>query len=126
MEIQTEIFSVSCPFVCPLSDPSDPSRHLFTRYIVGGPRTLASNPSVPNLFPLEPIFGILINMSALILRDVSVELSTQDDCFLVDIPHLLLELSVDGKAVDSIGLHARKSSSGVWDADEALVLYIFH
>ncbi|PVF92618.1 hypothetical protein CPB86DRAFT_877740 [Serendipita vermifera] len=61
-------------------------------------------------------------MSALILRDVSVELSTQDDCFLVDIPHLLLELSVDGKAVDSIGLHARKSSSGVWDADDALVL----
>ncbi|PVF99330.1 hypothetical protein CPB86DRAFT_796564 [Serendipita vermifera] len=58
----------------------------------------------------------------LFFKDITVELVTRDDCFLTDIPHLILELSQDGRVVDKANLLSRESSHGVWDADEPLIL----
>ncbi|PVF91892.1 hypothetical protein CPB86DRAFT_820105 [Serendipita vermifera] len=55
-------------------------------------------------------------------KDITVELATRDDCFLADIPYLVLELNQDGRVVDKANLLSRESSRGIWDADEPLVL----
>jgi hypothetical protein len=51
-------------------------------------------------------------------QDTTVELTTRDDCFLIDVYHLLLEIKLDGRIVDKVNLLARESTPGVWDADK--------
>ncbi|PVF93589.1 hypothetical protein CPB86DRAFT_829240, partial [Serendipita vermifera] len=58
----------------------------------------------------------------LFFKDIAVELASRDDCFLTDIPHLVLELNQDGRMVDKVNLLSRESSRGVWDADKPLIL----
>ncbi|PVF91871.1 hypothetical protein CPB86DRAFT_846301 [Serendipita vermifera] len=58
----------------------------------------------------------------LFFKNITVELAIQDDSFLTDIPHLVLELNQDGRVVDKVNLLSRKSSRGIWDADEPLIL----
>ncbi|PVF92843.1 hypothetical protein CPB86DRAFT_147129, partial [Serendipita vermifera] len=55
-------------------------------------------------------------------KDITVELASEDDCFLTDIPHLVLELKQDGRAIDKVNLLSRESSRRIWDADEPLIL----
>jgi hypothetical protein len=56
--------------------------------------------------------------------DTTVQLADPDeDSFLTDIVHLLLELSVDGQVVDKDDLFSNESSPGTWEAaSESLVL----
>ncbi|PVF97441.1 hypothetical protein CPB86DRAFT_826506 [Serendipita vermifera] len=61
-------------------------------------------------------------MSTITLKDTSVELSNQDDRFLLDTAHLLLEVSCNGQVVDKFNLSSRESRDGVWEADNPLVL----
>lgn len=62
-------------------------------------------------------------MSTLFFRDTTVELSTQDECFLTEFDHLILEISpLDRRFVGRINLISRKSKPGIWDADQVLVL----
>jgi hypothetical protein len=56
------------------------------------------------------------------LPDIAIELSTQDDCFLTDIAHLILELKSSERVVDKVDLLSRESSPGTWDASQDLVL----
>ncbi|PVF91760.1 hypothetical protein CPB86DRAFT_802585 [Serendipita vermifera] len=58
----------------------------------------------------------------LFFKDITVELASQDDCFLADIPYLILELNQDGRMVDKVNLLSRGSSHGIWDADKPLIL----
>ncbi|PVF92056.1 hypothetical protein CPB86DRAFT_744776, partial [Serendipita vermifera] len=60
--------------------------------------------------------------SMLFFKDIAVELASRDDCFLTDIPHPVLELNQDGRAVDKANLLSRELSRGIWDADEPLIL----
>ncbi|PVF92010.1 hypothetical protein CPB86DRAFT_802377 [Serendipita vermifera] len=61
--------------------------------------------------------------SMLFLSDITVELASHDDCFLADIPQLVLELKQYGQIVDEVNLLARKSNRGVWDADDPLLFH---
>jgi hypothetical protein len=56
--------------------------------------------------------------------DTTVQLADPDeDSFLTDIVHLLLELSVNGQVVDKDDLFSNESSPGTWEAaSESLVL----
>ncbi|KAG8859271.1 hypothetical protein FRB91_008452 [Serendipita sp. 411] len=58
----------------------------------------------------------------LVLGGITVELSAQDDHFLNDISHLVLELNSKDEYVDRADLLSRMSSPGVWDANEIIVL----
>ncbi|PVF92094.1 hypothetical protein CPB86DRAFT_878120, partial [Serendipita vermifera] len=58
----------------------------------------------------------------LFFKDITVELATRGDCFLTDIPHLVLEFNQDGRVVDKANLLSRESSRAIWDADEPLIL----
>ncbi|PVF93485.1 hypothetical protein CPB86DRAFT_818759 [Serendipita vermifera] len=61
-------------------------------------------------------------MSAVVFKDTSVSLSTRDDCFLTDIPRLVLEISSNGRVGAKIDLFSRESSPGVWDTKSVLVV----
>ncbi|PVG04067.1 hypothetical protein CPB86DRAFT_792811 [Serendipita vermifera] len=54
--------------------------------------------------------------------DITIKLDGQDESFLTDIAHLILELNQDGRVVDKANLLSRESVPGVWDADEPLIL----
>jgi hypothetical protein len=54
--------------------------------------------------------------------DITIELATRDDCFLMDIVHLILEVKSNNQVVDKVNLLSRESTPGVWDADTILVL----
>ncbi|PVF95782.1 hypothetical protein CPB86DRAFT_875431 [Serendipita vermifera] len=54
--------------------------------------------------------------------DASVELSTQEDCFLTEIAYLILEARCKGDIVHCVSLLSRKSRPGVWDADQMLIV----
>ncbi|KAG8803122.1 hypothetical protein FRC16_007048 [Serendipita sp. 398] len=53
---------------------------------------------------------------------ITVELPAQDDHFLQDIYHLVLELKLSDGSVDSADLLSRGSDTGIWDANDFLVL----
>ncbi|PVF92009.1 hypothetical protein CPB86DRAFT_830274 [Serendipita vermifera] len=55
-------------------------------------------------------------------RDIVVELASQDDCFLADIPHLVLEVNQDGRVLHKAHLLLCESSRGIWDTGEPLIL----
>ncbi|PVG01067.1 hypothetical protein CPB86DRAFT_839123, partial [Serendipita vermifera] len=59
---------------------------------------------------------------ALALTNITVEVASQDDSFLTDMAHLVLDLNRNGQLVEKIHLFPRKSMPGVWDTDRALVL----
>ncbi|KAG8793406.1 hypothetical protein FRC16_010958 [Serendipita sp. 398] len=59
--------------------------------------------------------------SAFIFREITTELSTQDDHFLKDSSPLVLELKLNERTVDKTDL-SRESGLGVWDANELLIL----
>ncbi|KAG8811509.1 hypothetical protein FRC17_002424, partial [Serendipita sp. 399] len=61
-------------------------------------------------------------MESLILKNITLESSCQPGHFLEDIGLLILELKVDGEAVDKVNLLSRKAVTGTWDADEVLIL----
>ncbi|KAG8754846.1 hypothetical protein FRC14_004601 [Serendipita sp. 396] len=61
-------------------------------------------------------------MSILLFREITVELSAQDDHFLKDIFHLVLELKSSDELVDRADLLSRESNPGVWDGNESLIL----
>jgi hypothetical protein len=54
--------------------------------------------------------------------DTSVQLSTRDDCFLIEIAHLILQISFKGEVAAKANLFSQESSPGVWDADQILTL----
>jgi hypothetical protein len=54
--------------------------------------------------------------------DTSVELAIRDDCFLMDVVHLILELKSNDQVIDKVNLISRESTPGVWDADSILIL----
>lgn len=54
--------------------------------------------------------------------DTSIELSSQDDCFLTDISHLVLQVRSNGEAVDEVDLFSDESRPGVWEANEYLLI----
>jgi hypothetical protein len=58
----------------------------------------------------------------LLSPDPTVELSTQDDCFLIDMAHLILELRLDGLFTTKVNLFSRESEPGTWVADQDLIL----
>jgi hypothetical protein len=58
----------------------------------------------------------------LLRPDITIELSNQDDCFLTDIAHLVLELKSSERVVDKVDLLSRESSPGTWDANQDLIL----
>ncbi|PVF91495.1 hypothetical protein CPB86DRAFT_770633, partial [Serendipita vermifera] len=61
-------------------------------------------------------------MSALVLKDTTVELSTRDDESLKGITHLVLEVDVNGRVVDKANLVSQATSPWKWDADQILVI----
>ncbi|PVF92058.1 hypothetical protein CPB86DRAFT_802339 [Serendipita vermifera] len=60
--------------------------------------------------------------NSLSMQEITVELASQDDCFLTGVPHLVLKLNQDGRAVDKVNLLSHESSHGIWDADKLLIL----
>ncbi|PVF91140.1 hypothetical protein CPB86DRAFT_745961, partial [Serendipita vermifera] len=62
-------------------------------------------------------------MSVLILKDTSIEVFTRDNYILSTVPRLVLEVISNGNLIDKANLISRKLGSGVWDADDILVLY---
>ncbi|PVF95707.1 hypothetical protein CPB86DRAFT_763467, partial [Serendipita vermifera] len=62
-------------------------------------------------------------MSVLILKETSVTMSNRDGRFFPAVSRLILEVACNGKVVDKVNLLPRKSSPGVWDADDILVLH---
>jgi hypothetical protein len=56
------------------------------------------------------------------ISDMTVELATEDDCFLKDIVHLLLEVKVNAQFVGIVNLLSRESKSGLWKANELLIM----
>ncbi|PVF93861.1 hypothetical protein CPB86DRAFT_818481 [Serendipita vermifera] len=62
-------------------------------------------------------------MSVLILRgNTTVETTTRGDCFLTDIPHLILEIKQNGQLIRKANLFSRESTRYIWDVDKPLVL----
>jgi hypothetical protein len=61
-------------------------------------------------------------MRANTLSDISAELSTRDDPFLVDVAHLVLELGSNEKVAAMIDLVSREATFGVWDCNQTLVM----
>ncbi|KAG8760119.1 hypothetical protein FRC14_004007 [Serendipita sp. 396] len=61
-------------------------------------------------------------MRIFIFHGITVELPAQDDHFLQDIYHLVLELKLSDGSVDSADLLSRGSDTGIWDANDFLVL----
>ncbi|KAG8823300.1 hypothetical protein FRC19_004231 [Serendipita sp. 401] len=59
---------------------------------------------------------------SLIFHGITTELSAEDDHFLKDVFHLVLELKLNERSVDKTDLLSRESSPGVWDANEPLIL----
>ncbi|PVG03703.1 hypothetical protein CPB86DRAFT_869573 [Serendipita vermifera] len=49
-----------------------------------------------------------------IMEDLTVELSTRDDCLLMEINHLKLELSFKGRVFGELDLLSRESAPGIW------------
>ncbi|PVF91449.1 hypothetical protein CPB86DRAFT_792040 [Serendipita vermifera] len=62
------------------------------------------------------------HFTVLFLKDTSIELSTLDNSFLTSNPFLFVEVSLDGKVVVKETLSLCKSSSGIWEVDEILIL----
>lgn len=61
-------------------------------------------------------------MGVLIVQDFSVELATQSGYMFKDIPHLVLEIKVNGQEYTS-NLTRRQSTHGTWETD--LFLFLF-
>lgn len=61
-------------------------------------------------------------MSSLILKDLSLERSTQDDYLLTNVAHLTLELSSDAQFINKAILTSHESRPGLWETDQILVL----
>jgi hypothetical protein len=68
------------------------------------------------------IFYLNSQILTSLVSDTSVELSIQDDCFLTDIPRLILEINLNGQVVCRVNLLSAESSPGVWNADRMIVL----
>ncbi|KAG8815833.1 hypothetical protein FRC17_000569, partial [Serendipita sp. 399] len=81
----------------------------------------------PREFPpsVRYVFMPTADMEFLILKNITLESSCQPGHFLEDIGLLILELNVDGEAVDKVNLLSRKAVTGTWDADEVLILWVF-
>ncbi|PVF93403.1 hypothetical protein CPB86DRAFT_801259 [Serendipita vermifera] len=60
-------------------------------------------------------------MSALVLKDITVELMTGDDCFVTDIEHMTLEITQNGQLVHKVNLRPQESNRSVWNAEQTLV-----
>ncbi|PVF92199.1 hypothetical protein CPB86DRAFT_843901 [Serendipita vermifera] len=58
----------------------------------------------------------------LLFLDTIVESSRQDDEFLTEKTHLLLELNLNGKVWSEVRLISRKTIPSAWDADQIPVL----
>lgn len=61
-------------------------------------------------------------MNVTILHDITVELSTQEDCALSDVGCLELQVTFAGKGLGEVKLLSRQSESCKWETDEILVL----
>lgn len=61
-------------------------------------------------------------MSVLVFKDTTVELSTREDCFLMDIAHLTLEVTAKEIVFEKVDLVSRESSPGTWDSDQVIFL----
>jgi hypothetical protein len=46
----------------------------------------------------------------------------RDDCFLIDVVHLILELKLNDELIRKANMLSRESTPGVWDADSVLAL----
>jgi hypothetical protein len=54
--------------------------------------------------------------------DITVESSPREDPLLIDVTHLILEISSDGKVIGTANLSSRESTRGVWNANQMLVM----
>jgi hypothetical protein len=61
-------------------------------------------------------------MRANTFSGITLESSTRDDPLLVDIAHLVLELSPNENVVDKIGLLCRKTAPGLWNTEQTLAM----
>jgi hypothetical protein len=64
----------------------------------------------------------MVHVLTLTQLDITVGLSTRGDSFLTDAPHLILELSINDKVVDKAKLLPHESSTGIWQAEQSLIL----
>jgi hypothetical protein len=64
----------------------------------------------------------MLHIVTLSLPDVTVELASREDSFLLDIVLLMLEIKLDNRIVDKVNLLSRESAPGIWDADQVVVL----
>ncbi|PVF98138.1 hypothetical protein CPB86DRAFT_733668, partial [Serendipita vermifera] len=62
-------------------------------------------------------------MSFLVFIGISVEQAVKEDSFLTNIPHLKLELFVNGRVVDQVELASHRSGPGLWRSEEGLMLW---
>jgi hypothetical protein len=65
-----------------------------------------------------PIVQVLMRFSS----DITIELATPDDCFLVDVPLLILENRRADKIMGKVNMLSRESNPGVWNADQVMIL----
>jgi hypothetical protein len=64
----------------------------------------------------------MLHIVTLSLLDVTVELASREDSFLIDIVLLKLEVKLDDRIVDRVNLLSRELAPGIWDADQVVVL----
>lgn len=61
-------------------------------------------------------------MRPLIFKDITVELSNQENSFLAAVIHLILELSSNGEVIGRVELFSYEFTPGIWEADGMPVL----
>ncbi|PVF95287.1 hypothetical protein CPB86DRAFT_595777 [Serendipita vermifera] len=81
-----------------------------------------SPPFTPTPPEVDSYQELCISMSILSLKDAVLELFGQDDCYLIGVDNLLLEASLNGKAIGKVDLVSHKTRPGVWETDQSLNL----
>jgi hypothetical protein len=54
--------------------------------------------------------------------DTILELATRDDCSLIGVVHLILEVKTNDRVVHKVNFLSRESTPGVWNANGIIVL----
>jgi hypothetical protein len=57
-----------------------------------------------------------------LFSDITVELAAGDDPVVINLENLILEISSNGDVANTVKLSPRESVSGLWDANQTLVM----
>jgi hypothetical protein len=57
-----------------------------------------------------------------LLSGITVELAAEDDPVVINLENLILEISSNGNVANTVKLSPRESVSGLWDANQTLVM----